>query len=322
MGNFRLKHRSLKHRSLLYLSMVILVDVLFFCSLNGIGTPSVAFRNNVVLIQNEDWFWHTPELNSVLENNLPGVVSNLDKNHFSTAIIFIGNIYPNGSIVQERSDSQLQSAIDAFHNRGIRVYLWVENNGFPPNIDANHRDAIYSQIKAILNNVGADGYFDDIENDQIPSDSSYRQVWLDFENNGSIALHTIGKSWTVAYGIDWVTNINSYLNVDTIYTMFYSEGISSFEDSANIDGFWQENFGVGAFSGFVPASPVVPIVMVNGFEGEKPLSFQLNEISCLLNAYGSWSRIDGVGVWLYETTTNQDWQTLGDFNLNPLGLER
>ena len=101
---------------------------------------------------------------------------------------------------------------------------------------------------------------------------------------------------------DWAQNINQYLHVDYIVSMFYGS-VSAFENS-QAAYFWQEEFGEYNGHNTPPASPM--IIGIMNFYGSSiggtnanPLSWQLVQCSNYLAAYGH-PQLAGFCIWVYE----------------------
>jgi hypothetical protein len=204
---------------------------------------------------------------------------------------------------------------------GIVPIAWAEDGGSAglsayglPNIEPAYYSAYFTQIKTCMS-YGFAGYSEDIE-----QYTGTLQQWLWYLNNETVMLHGLGKLCMPACPYDWQQDINPYLHVDFILSMFYSD-YSTFEDPQG-PVYWQENFGVGVYAGLHPASPVILGIMNCYVYNEYPLSWQLAQCADYMNSYGA-PNLRGFSIWLYEYMCAQNandwmvwnsWITYGNSN--------
>ena len=213
-------------------------------------------------------------------------------------------------IVYSYTPSYMNVICKAFIVAGIIPIAWVETNGVgTPNITpANY--AVYNQ--AVVNTVamGFSGYSEDIE-----IYTGTVTQFIAYLNQQATLLHSLNKLAmpAVTCNSGGGINLNQYLNVDYILSMFY-HSTSLFEDPS-ADIYWQENFGlVSYYSTFgTPASPVIlgiltPTVANTLPINYNPLSWQLSQFNRLLNTYGSQNLI-GISLFDYDYMSAQDWNS-------------
>lgn len=167
-------------------------------------------------------------------------------------------------------------------------------------ITPENRGKIYTEIVNCMNK-GFDGYNDDIE-----SRIGTHQDWIDYLNNATLILHSLGKLMTADVGYDWQQNTNPYLHMDYIATMFYSNR-STCEDPEG-RWFWQENFGEYEGHNNPPESPII-LGLMNYYGNAHPLAWQLDWIDSQLSSGDGHPQLVGFSVWLYEYMSDSDWET-------------
>lgn len=243
---------------------------------------------------------------NVLTTNLTKVVSDLKTGGIKYAFVEAG--YWNATtseIVYEHNDTTFTTIINALHAINVAVLAWVMSNG-AMDISPANRQNLYDQIIACMSK-GFDGYNDDIEDY-----NGTLQNWIDYENNCTIVLHSLPDSWTGTNKImtadvplDWQQNINMYLHMDYIVSMFY--GIKSTLEDPQAAAFWQEDFGEYNDLDNPPASPMIMGIM-NYYGNEYPLTWQLGQVDKYLADYGH-PQLAGFSLWLYEYmgTNPDDW---------------
>ena len=232
-------------------------------------------------------------------SNLTETISTLVDNHIKYAVIFVGfwdvsNPYAP-SIMYQRSSSFYGSMCTAFVDAGIVPIAWGES--YPdhgvgiPNLSPAYY-AGFNTAVANLMALGFSGYSEDME-----IYTGTVTQWVDYHNQQAVMLNSIGKLSMPAVPMDWAVNLNRYLHVDFIMSMFYGYS-SSFEDLASAPIWWQKNFGVGTYSAYPPASPIICGIL--NMENTYPLSWQLDEASKYLNTYGA-SNLVGFAIYNYES---------------------
>lgn len=254
------------------------------------------YSANAVWIYDQPWIHYGPNAN-ILSANLSKVVADLSGANIEYAIVFVG--YWNAStnnINYFHTDAFYATVISALHAIDVKVIAWGEDGGGTMDITPTNRQNIYNSIVACMNK-GFDGYSDDIE-----AYVGTRQQWIDYLNNCTAVLHGLGKLHMPAVPYDWQQNINQYLHVDYILSMFYGSR-STFED-AQATYFWQEDFGEYEGHDTPPASSI--IIGIMNFYGSSisgtntnPLSWQLAQCSNLLASYGH-PQLAGFCIWVYE----------------------
>jgi hypothetical protein len=287
-----------------------------------INTTSVLnYTANAVWIQDAAWSYFPTSKRNILSTNLTGLVSDCANNDIEFAFVFVG--YWNATnpsaptVGYQHSDTFYANVISAFHAVNIKVFAWVETDEPPVgtmDITASNRQNIYNAIIACMN-IGFDGYNDDIE-----SYTGTHQDYLDYLNNATVVLHNIGKLMAADVDYDYQQNTNPYLHLDFIVTMFY--GSSSLFDPSNpysseCAAYWQENFGVGAYAGLHPASPLI-LGIQNSPSNTYPLSWQLAQCQSNMTAYGH-PQLVGFSLWLYETmgaVNADDWAQWHNWIMN------
>jgi hypothetical protein len=256
------------------------------------------YTANAVWIQNSD----LPRMNPhILENNFTSVLINLKDSHIKFAFVFVG--YWNSTsndIDYSISDELITTTINGLHGINVTVLAWAENADANLNVTATNRNNLYSSIMKCVNK-GFDGYNDDVE--------GYKgtlQDWINYLNNATLVLHGSGKLMTADVAFDWQQNMNPYLKMDYIVTMFYNS--KSALESREADIYWEENFGQYVENNSPPASPVILGIM-NYYGNAHPLSWQLQKLDQLLSNH-SHPMLEGFSIWLYEYmgTNPGDWQ--------------
>lgn len=255
-------------------------------------------RARAVWIQNEGW----PAMNpNILTTNLPKVVNDLKNNNINYAFVFVGYWSPPATINYQHPDAYYTNVINALHAAGIKAIAWAEAYNNPMDITAANRNNLYNAIIDCMNRCPWDGYNDDIE----PPYIGTLQDQIDFLNGLTPILHGLGKLNMPDVPYDWEQNINQYLYVDFIVSMFY--GSTSTLESSQAAAFWQEEFGEYQGYNTPPASPLI-IGLMNYYGNQYPLAWQLGEVGKYLSLYGH-PNLAGFSIWLYEYmgTTPDDW---------------
>jgi len=271
-------------------------------SISGvISAPSgPRYTSNAVWIQDDSWTGFASPY--CLTNDLEGVVTTLSQNNIDMAFVFVGfwiAYDPTDPYIDYQHDASFYAnVIDAFHAENIQVLAWAESYYGTMDLRAYNRQVIYDRIVECMN-IGFDGYNDDVEDW-----TGTLQDYIDYLNGATTVLHNLGKLMTADVAFDWQINVNPYLYMDYIVTMFYSDW-SMFEDP---DGpyYFQENFGHspeeigGDGSTLPPASPVILGIM-NCYVrlNDYPISYQLSQCSNYLAMYEH-PQLSGFCIWLYE----------------------
>jgi len=288
--------------------------LVFFSSLVNASEPY--FNANAVWIQDAGW----PRLNPyILSKNLTKVIDDLTKNHIKYAIVMVGyydGSSPNSTVLWQRTTTGgymdggppnvtfYTSIVNALHAANITAIAWIEDTNGPIDVRPSNWNNLISQINLTLQ-WGFDGYSDDIE-----TITGTWQDYINWLNNVTVWLHSLGKLSMPAVGYDWRMDTNPYLHVDYIVTMFY--GPASLFDPSNpysyeVEAYWQENFGMYGGRNNPPASPVILGIM-NFYGNRYPLAWQLDRAGYLIKKYGA-PQLKGFSLWLYEYmgTNPTDW---------------
>ena len=268
---------------------------------------SQQYTVNAVWIQNAGWVAMNQ---NILTTNLTKVVNDLENGNITFAFVFTGYWDASSSTVgYAEPDSVWTTVINALHAVNIKVLAWVENAG-TMNVSSTNWPILFSQIGTCMSK-GFDGYNDDIEDW-----NGTLQNWIDWENNCTLYVHSLGKIMTADVGYDWQQNTNPYLHMDYIVSMFYSS--RSTLESPQAAAFWQEDFGEYSGHNDTPASPMI-MGLMNYYGNTNPLAWQLNEVDNYLAAYGH-PQLVGFCVWLYEYMgTNPDDWTQWDYWIARVG---
>jgi len=265
------------------------------------------YSENAIWIMNAAWDGFPNDKKNVLIEHLNDVLVDLQDSGITYVFVFVGYWNPADSTIgYTMTDSQITKIISAMHSINCTVLAWVEDNG-PIDVTPANRNKLYNEISKCMDK-GFDGYNDDIENYV-----GTLQNWIEYENNATVVLHDLGKIMTADVPYDWQQNINPYLNMDYIVTMFYSNK-STFEDP-QARKYWQENFGQYQGNNNPPASPVILGIM-NYYGNLHPLSWQLNWIDNELSGDGS-PQLVGFSIWLYEYMSDADWKTWRNWVTTP-----
>lgn len=257
---------------------------------------SQQYTVNAVWIQNAGWVAMNK---NILTTNLTKVVNDLESGNITFAFVFAGYWDASSSTIgYAEPDSVWTSVINALHAVNIKVLAWVENNG-TMNVSATNWSTLFSQIGTCMSK-GFDGYNDDIENWY-----GTLQTWIDWENNCTLYVQSLGKIMTADVGYDWQQNTNPYLHMDYVVSMFYSS--RSTLENPQAAAFWQEDFGEYSGHNTPPASPMIMGIM-NYYGNTYTLEWQLTQIDNYLAAYGH-PQLVGFCIWLYEYmgTNPDDW---------------
>lgn len=267
------------------------------------------YNPNFVWIMNAGWTASNP---NCLTQNLTKVVNNCYNNNITIANVFVG--YYNGTenkVIYEHSDSYFTTVINAFHAKNIKVYAWIESaNSYGynlPDISPSNYNNMYNILNTTLRK-GFDGINDDLEGYEL-------EDWLQYTNNATVFVHTLNKNYTSCSPYDYTMILNSRLKVDYSQVMFY--GMTSLFENPSIDAYWQEHFGTYNGNNKAVISPQ-SIGIMNYYGNSKPLAYQLNKITELMNTYPH-EQLTAFGIWLYEYMTDADWITWKTWinNLNP-----
>jgi hypothetical protein len=270
-----------------------------YANIGTVGWQNTRYSNtytdNAVWIVNEDWVAMNP---SILTNDLSGVVEKLKNNNIKYAFISAGRFTQPATINYLQTDAYYQNVIDALHVEGIKAIAWI---GASEAIDitAANSGNLYTAILDCMSRCTWDGYNDDIE-----IYTGTLSEWISYINGLTPILNNINKLNMPNIPLDWEQNINQYLIVDYIVTMFYG-GTSTLESSsANL--FWQENFGQYG-QNTPPASPLILGIM-NYYGNQYPLAWQLGKAGEFHDLYGH-PQLCGFSIWLYEYmgTSFDDW---------------
>jgi hypothetical protein len=238
---------------------------------------------------------------NILENNLGSVLTNLEGSHINYAFVFVGNWNSTSNDIEYTiSDELITATANGLHGINVSVLAWAENGDANLDVTAANRNSLYNSIIKCVSK-GFDGYNDDVE--------AYKGTlkdWIDYLNNATPVLHNLGKLMTADVPNDWRQNVNPYLHMDYIVSMFY--GSYSILENPQVNVFWQEDFGQYLGNNKPPGSPMILGIM-NYYGNAFPLSWQLSRIDNLLAKYDH-PRLAGFSLWLYEYmgTNPDDWQ--------------
>ena len=210
-----------KIASLILLVILVLgamATLWYFYSTTFQHTPSpndsASYTANAVWIINVGWVRMNQ---NILQNNLTSVLTNLNGSHIKYAFVFVG--YWNSTsndIDYTISDELIASTINGLHGINMTVLAWAENGDANLDVTAANRNNLYASITKCVNK-GFDGYNDDVE-----AYNGTLQDWIDYLNNATPVLHDLGKLMTADVPNDWQQNINPYLHMDYIVSMFYT----------------------------------------------------------------------------------------------------
>lgn len=261
----------------------------------------VNYTENAVWIQDAAWSGFPASKHFILTNNLTGLANDLGNNSIKYAFLFVGywNATSN-NINYQHNDAFYANVINRLHASGVKVIAWGEDGGGGTmDVTPANRQNIYNAIIACMYK-GFDGYNDDIE----APVGTHQQV-LDYLNNCTTVLHAMGKLMTADIAYDWQQNMNHYLYMDYIASMFYSSH-STFEDPQSY-AYWQENFGIYGGDHGAATSPLILGIM-NYYGNAYPLPWQLNQAAYCMSTYSNRSLV-GFCLWLYEYvgTRADDW---------------
>jgi hypothetical protein len=302
VGNKYLRKKIASLMLLIILVLGAMAPIWYFYSTTFQRTPSpnadASYTANAVWIANAGWVRMNQ---NILQNNLTSVLTNLNGSLIKYAFVFVG--YWNSTsndIDYALSDELITSTITGLHRINMTVLAWAENADANLDVTAANRNNLYASITKCVNK-GFDGYNDDVEDY-----NGTLQDWIDYLNNATPVLHNLGKLMTADVVNDWQQNINPYLHMDYIVSMFYTSQ-SVFEDP-QAAAFWQEDFGQYLWNNNPPGSPMILGIM-NYYGNTHPLAWQLNQIDSMLANY-SHPRLVGFSIWLYEYmgTNPNDWQ--------------
>lgn len=257
------------------------------------------YTQNAVWVQDASWVYMQQ---NILTSNLSKLVSDCVNNHIKYAFIFVGSWETGYAITYVETNATYTTVINALHAVNITVLAWVEDVDWTPDIHPANWTKINNAFLGCIQR-GFDGINGDIEN---LIDGETAQQYVDYNNNQTIYLHTLGKLFMPDIGYARQQLYNPYLHVDAIVSMFYD--VKSLFENPNAQYYWQENFGLGSYSSAgTPASPVILGIM--NFNGNShSLSWLLGQAEELMKLYPS-SSIEGFSLWLYEYmgTHPDDW---------------
>jgi hypothetical protein len=259
---------------------------------------TIDYMRNAVWVQDASW---VAMQQNILTANLSKLVADCGNNNISYAFVWVGNFNgTSNNINYEHTNAFYTNVINAFHAVNVKAIAWsMSGGGGTTDIRASNRQNIYNSIIACIYK-GFDGYNDDIE-----SYTGTLQEWIDYENNLTVVLHSMGKLSMPCVFLDWQQNINMHLNADFIVSMFYT-ATSVFED-ASAQYYWKENFGLNGGEYGAPTSPMILGIM-NYYGNTKPLCWQLAQAAYHMNTYSN-RTLCGFALWLYEYvgTRSDDW---------------
>jgi len=264
---------------------------------NSDPSVSLQYPQNAVWIVNQDWVYMQP---NILDNNLTKVLNDCSQNKIEYVFLYVGSWEAAYTIDYLESNATYAEVIADFHALNITVLAWVEDVDWIPDYHAGNWTHIDNAYLGVTQR-GFDGINDDIER---VVDGENTSDFINYCNNETVYMHSLGKLFMPDVACDWNQDINPYLHVDAIVSMFYGDE-SAFE-SSQAAAFWQENIGEYG-QNTPPASPMILGIM--NFDGNKyPLSWQLEQCSTLMSKYPC-AKIEGFSLWLYEYmgTHPDDW---------------
>ena len=238
------------------------------------------------------------EASDPIGTNLPNLVSTLLANHIKYAIIMVGYwnaANPSAPTINPHFHplSYYSSVCTTLKNAGIIPIAWVEGGVSwgecvgTPNITPANYAAYNAQIAKVMS-LGFSGYSDDVE-----SYTGTQSQYIAYLNQQNTYLHGLGNLCMPAVSSNnGGNNINKYLHVDYILSMFY--WTSSLFEQPDASIYWQEEFGLGTYHNAfgTPASPI--LFGIDGEQGnQNPISWQLSQFTQCLNLYGS-SNLAGI----------------------------
>ncbi|MGA3290263.1 MAG: hypothetical protein ABSD42_08510 [Candidatus Bathyarchaeia archaeon] len=246
------------------------------------------------------------------------MVSTLVANHIKYAVIMVG--YWNATTPSAPSINPhfhpltyFSSVCSTLKSAGIVPIAWVEGGvswgesaGTPDVTPANY--AAYNARIAEVMAIGFSGYSEDIE-----SYTGTQSQYINYLNQQYTFLHNMGKLCMPAVSSNnGGNNINEYLHVDYILSMFYWTSSLFEQPDANI--YWQEEFGLGTYHSTF-GSPGSPIIFgLDGvYDNQNPFSWQLTQFTNCLNLYGS-DNLVGISLFSYDFMNSTDWSTWISWN--------
>jgi hypothetical protein len=181
---------------------------------------------------------------------------------------------------------------------------WGESKGTPDIRAANY--AAYQSVITSVVSHGFSGYSDDIEGwagQSVTDKIAYLNALTPFLH-GLNQLNMPAVASNTGGGGDY----NQHLKVDYILSMFY--WASSLLEDSSASAYWQEEFGLGAYSSFgTPASPI--IIGISNQGNSHNYAWQLGAgqntgVTQMLNTYGS-SNLKGICIWCVDNLSSTDW---------------
>lgn len=295
-----LTSRKIAKPTALSIGILIIISLLSISAAKGALAPTTpTLTNNAVWIQdNPAWLGFSPLDNTHMQETVNNLIANGIKNTF----VSVTKVTSQGSVgwnVKGTEDLSYQETSTTYHDfvslcnaQGINVYAWLENNQ-PLNLTPSNWGSLESVYASVLAYTGMNGINSDIEqlyNSRVGTQQNY----IDFNNNMTVYMHTMGKLWTLdqVYFDTPIDQIGNLLHVDYEVIMFYSSH-STFEDAQAI-AFWNEQFNP------VPISPII-LGIYCGYANANDDAWQFQQIANMINNYGT-NNADLVGVclWNYE----------------------
>jgi hypothetical protein len=241
-----------------------------------------------------------------IRDNLTAVIQKLKANRIKYAVVMIGFWDASTSTIEYvYSPAFMRSICAAFQNNGIKCIAWGES--YPghgtgtPDLTKPAQIAGMNAAVTSLMALGFDGYTEDLE--------IFTGTWTDwvaYHNQQATMLHALGKLAMPGVPMDWRQDLNPYLHVDFILSMFYSD-VSNLEQP-NCDAWFQENFGQW-YQNKPPASPLI-FGILNMPKNTQPLSWQLAQFKRCVETYGA-PNLAGILLYNYEymgVVNPTDWQ--------------
>ena len=258
------------------------------------------------------------EANDPIGTNLQGLISTLTANHIKYAVIMVGYwnaANPAAPTINPHFHpiSYYSSVCTALKNAGIVPIAWVEGgvswgeSRGTPNITPAYYAAYNARVAEVMA-VGFSGYSEDIE-----TWTGTQTQYIAYLNQQNTFLDGLNKLCMPAVSSNnGGNNINQYLHVDYILSMFY--WTSSLFEQPDADIYWQEEFGLGPYHSTFGTSGSPILFGLDGVQGnQNPMSWQLSQFTRCLNTYGS-DNLAGIALWTYDFMNTAEWNNWASWN--------
>jgi hypothetical protein len=230
-----------------------------------------------------------------IRDNLTGVVAKLKANRIKYAVVMVGFWDASTWTIQYVYNRPfMKSMCAAFKDSGIKPIAWAES--YPghgvgiPDLTNSAQIKGFNAAVADCMTLGFDGFTDDME-----TFTGTWPDWVAYLNQQAVMLHQLGKLCMPGVPMDWRQDLNPYLHVDFILSMFYSD-VSNLEQPS-CEGWFQENFGQYG-KNTPPASPLI-FGILNMPSNTQPLSWQLQQFKAMCKKYPT-PNLAGILIYNYE----------------------